>query len=301
MQIADLFRSHQPSISFEFFPPRTEKGAESLLATIHELKKLNPSFVSVTYGAGGSTRDLTHRLVLRILQETSIPAVPHLTCTCHNAPEIETILNQYAEAGVGTILALRGDPPREMPDYDRSQDTFPYASDLIRFIQEFNRSGQHPSGGFGIGVAGFPEGHPETQNRMKEMDYLKAKIDAGVDYICTQLFFDNHDFLDFRERCHLAGITVPIIAGIMPITTPGGMVRMAELAAGVHFPAKLQRDLTGLEDNPEAFAKAGTTYATEQCRELIEEGVEGLHFYTLNKSGATRQIAADLELGGSRQ
>jgi methylenetetrahydrofolate reductase (NADPH) len=300
MQISDIFRNRRPSISFEFFPPRTEKGAESLLATIHDLKELNPSFVSVTYGAGGSTRDLTHQLVLRILQETSIPAVPHLTCTCHDAPEIEAILNQYAEAGVSTILALRGDPPRDRPAYDRSQDIFQYASDLIRFIQKFNHTHQHPSGGFGIGVAGFPEGHPETQNRMKEMDYLKAKVDAGADYICTQLFFDNHDFLDFRERCHLAGITIPIIAGIMPITTPEGMVRMAELAAGVHFPAKLQRDLAGLEDSPEAFAGAGTSYATEQCRELIREGVEGLHFYTLNKSSATRQIATDLGLGGSR-
>ena len=140
MQISDIFRNRRPSISFEFFPPRTEKGAENLLATIHELKELNPSFVSVTYGAGGSTRDLTHQLVLRILQETSIPAVPHLTCTCHGASEIEAILNQYAEAGVSTILALRGDPPRDRPDYDRSQDIFQYASDLIRFIQKFNHT-----------------------------------------------------------------------------------------------------------------------------------------------------------------
>ena len=294
MHIAELLRRPKPSLSFEFFPPGSEKAAANLFGTIRELEKLNPSFVSVTYGAGGSTRTLTHQLVLRILQETSVPAVPHLTCICHSEEEIEQILNRYAEAGVETLLALRGDLPRDRPSYDRSTDSFQFAADLVSFIRDFNRRGRHPSGGFGIGVAGFPEGHPETQNRMKEMDYLKAKVDAGADYICTQLFFDNHDFLDFRDRCHLAGVRVPIIAGIMPITTASGMIRMAELAAGARFPAKLQRALAGLEDDPEAFAAAGVSYATEQCQELISAEVEGLHFYTLNKSGATKQIAADL-------
>ena len=301
MQIAEIFRGPKPSISFEFFPPKSEKGAENLFTTIHELKALNPSFVSVTYGAGGSTRELTHRLVLRILEETSIPAVPHLTCVSHNEPEIEEILVQYAAAGVGAILALRGDPPRDSPDYDRMQDAFPHAADLVSFIREFNGSDRHPTGGFGVGVAGFPEGHPESPSPLKEMDYLKAKVDAGADYICTQLFFDNHAFLDFRDRCRLAGITIPIIAGIMPITTPSGMARMAELAPGVCFPDKLQQALTGLEENLDAFASAGVSYTTDQCRELIEEDVEGLHFYTLNKSGATRQIASDLHLDNFQQ
>lgn len=296
MHIAEILRNNQPSLSFEFFPPRSEKAAGTLFDTIRELEKLNPAFVSVTYGAGGSTRTLTHQLVLRILQETSIPAVPHLTCVCHSEPEIEQILIRYAEANVGTILALRGDPPHESLCYDRSSDAFQFASDLVTFITKFNAQGNHPSGGFGIGVAGFPEGHPETQNRMREMDHLKEKVDAGADYICTQLFFDNHDFLDFRDRCRLAGITVPVIAGIMPITSPSGMKRMAELAAGARFPANLQRALAGLENDPEAFAAAGIAYATEQCRELIDAEVEGLHFYTLNRSGATKQIASDLDL-----
>jgi methylenetetrahydrofolate reductase (NADPH) len=296
MQITDIFGRKEPSISFEFFPPRSEESAERLFSAIHELKQLTPSFVSVTYGAGGSTREFTHRLVTRILEETTIPAVPHLTCVCHDRQEIEAMLDQYAEAGVGAILALRGDPPAGMPDYDRSQDAFPYAADLVAFIREFNEQGAHPTGGFGIGVAGFPEGHPETQNRITEMDHLKRKVDQGADYICTQLFFDNHSFLDFRDRCELAGIKVPVVAGIMPITSPSGMLRIAELAAGVQFPARLQQALDGLSDNPEAFATAGTEYATEQCRELIREGVKGLHFYTLNKSRATRRIAENLGL-----
>ncbi len=300
MPISDILQEHRPSISFEFFPPKTKKAASNLFGTIRELEALHPTFVSVTYGAGGSTRDLTHQLVLKILKETAIPAVPHLTCVSHDEAEIDGILDRYAQAGVDTILALRGDLPRDRADYDRTADAFPYAADLIGFIRAFNASGRHPAGGFEIGVAGFPEGHPETPNRTAEMDYLKAKVDAGADYICTQLFFDNHDFLDFRDRCELAGITVPIIAGIMPITTASGMVRMAELAAGARFPAKLLRHLDGLHDDSEGFAAAGVAYATEQCRELLEADVAGLHFYTLNKSGATKQIAGDLGLAGGR-
>lgn len=301
MHITDILSARRPAISFEFFPPKTEKAAKLLFSTIRELEMLSPSFVSVTYGAGGSTRDLTHRLVLQILTETSIPAVPHLTSVCHDEKEIEEILERYASAGVGTLLALRGDPPRDLPNYDRNADAFQYASDLVRFIRKFNDANRHPGGGFGIGVAGFPEGHPEMPNRMSEMEHLKAKVDAGADYICTQLFFDNHDFLDFRDRCRFAGINVPIIAGIMPITTASGMERMAELAAGARFPAKLLRHLDGLENDPAAFAQAGIDYAIEQCRELIEADVEGLHFYTLNKSNATKQIASELGLAPSEK
>lgn len=296
MHILDILARRRPSISFEFFPPKTDKAARKLFETIRELETLDPSFVSVTYGAGGSTRDLTHQLVLKILEETGIPPVPHLTCVCHDEREVEAILDRYAQSGVGTILALRGDPPRDQPDYDRGADAFPHAADLVRFIRSFNEAGRHPGGRFGIGVAGFPEGHPETPNRMAEMDHLKAKVDAGADYICTQLFFDNHDFFDFRERCELAGIHCPILAGIMPITSAAGMVRMAELAAGARFPAKLLRRLGGLENDRDGFAAAGIAYATEQCRELLDQAVDGLHFYTLNQSGATRQIANDLNL-----
>ncbi|MBK1834981.1 methylenetetrahydrofolate reductase [NAD(P)H] [Roseibacillus ishigakijimensis] len=292
MHINDLLAANQPSLSFEFFPPKTKAGAESLFQVIQELAVKKPSFVSVTYGAGGTTRDLTHDLVMRILQETPIPAVPHLTCVKHTREEIHAILTRYAEAGVGNILALRGDAPKNDSGYRREDDDFPYAVDLVRFIAEFNRGLSRPH--FGIGVAGFPEGHPETPNRLQELDYFKAKIDAGADYICTQLFFDNHDLLDFRDRCELAGIHVPIIAGVMPVTSRKGMVRMAELAAGARFPAKLQRALQ--EEAGDDITSLGVDYATTQCEELLREGIPGIHFYTLNKSQATLQIVDRLAL-----
>ncbi|HEX2746560.1 MAG TPA: methylenetetrahydrofolate reductase, partial [Verrucomicrobiales bacterium] len=220
MHISDIFAQHPTTFSFEFFPPKTPDGAGKLFENIARLEPCQPSFVSVTYGAGGTTREVTHDLVVRIKTETTLDPVPHLTCVCHGERDIAEILERYAVAGVSNILALRGDPPRDRVNYDRSGDAFEYAAGLVAFIKKFNDSGVHPDKrGFGIGVAGFPEGHPLTPNRLVEMDHLKAKIDAGADYICTQLFFDNHHFYDFRERCDLAGIRVPILAGIMPITT----------------------------------------------------------------------------------
>jgi methylenetetrahydrofolate reductase (NADPH) len=300
MHISDLLSQHHPSCSFEFFPPKTEKGAARLLETIRALEPLKPTFVSVTYGAGGGTRELTHELVVKIRTSTSIETIPHLTCVCHSEGDISQILTTYAEAGVGNMLALGGDPPRDLVEYDRSQDRFRYASDLVNFIRKFNETGNHPDArGFGIGVAGFPEGHPATPNRLLEMDYLKAKVDAGADYVCTQLFFDNNDFWDFRERCELAGIRVPVIAGIMPITSIKGMFRMAELALGARFPAKLQRALARCQDDPEAVERVGVHWATEQCRDLADGGVAGLHFYTLNRSTATLDIYRSLGLHDS--
>jgi methylenetetrahydrofolate reductase (NADPH) len=297
MHIRDLLATRRPSFSFEFFPPKTAASSEELYQTIRELEPLAPTFVSVTYGAGGGTRELTHDLVLRIKQTTAIPPVPHLTCVGHTRAEVEAILERYAAAGVDTILALRGDPPGNQPDYDWSQGEFQHAADLVRFIREFNASGRHPDPrGFGIGVAGFPEGHPATPNRLLELEHLKAKIDAGADYICTQLFFDNHDFLDFRDRCDLAGIHVPILAGVMPVATLSGMRRMAELAAGARFPAKLLRALDRANGDAQAVERVGIHYAAQQCAGLLDEGVDGIHFYTLNKSRATREIYASLGL-----
>jgi len=297
MHIRDLLATRRPSFSFEFFPPKTAASSEELYQTIRELEPLAPTFVSVTYGAGGGTRELTHDLVLRIKQTTAIPPVPHLTCVGHTRAEVEAILERYAAAGVDTILALRVDPPGNQPDYDWSQGEFQHAADLVRFIREFNASGRHPDPrGFGIGVAGFPEGHPATPNRLLELEHLKAKIDAGADYICTQLFFDNHDFLDFRDRCDLAGIHVPILAGVMPVTTLSGMRRMAELAAGARFPAKLLRALDRANGDAQAVERVGIHYAAQQCAGLLDEGVDGIHFYTLNKSRATREIYASLGL-----
>jgi methylenetetrahydrofolate reductase (NADPH) len=291
MHIQDIFRTHPTTFSFEFFPPKSDEGAQELFTTIAHLQELRPSFVSVTYGAGGSTRERTHDLVVRIGRETQLTAVSHLTCVCHGRDELAAILDRYAAAGVENILALGGDLPRERPDHDRSCDAFRYAEELVRFIR--SRPNAPDPRGFGVGVAGFPEGHPATPNRLKEMDYLKRKVDAGADYICTQLFFDNRDFYDFRERCTLAGIRVPIIAGIMPITSRGGMVRMAELALGTRFPAALLRAVGRCGDDA-AVARVGVHWATEQCRDLLDNGVRGIHFYTLNRSDATRQIYQNL-------
>ncbi len=297
MHIQDIFAQHATTFSFEFFPPKTDQAAGVLYTSIAELEPLGPAFVSVTYGAGGSTRQRTHDLVVRIKQTTGLDPIPHLTCVCHSEAEIDQIIQRYAQEGVSNILALGGDPPQGLADYDKAKDAFQYAADLVAFIRRFNESGAHPNPrGFGIGVAGFPEGHPATPNRFHEMDYLKAKVDAGADYICTQLFFDNHDFYDFRDRCVLAGIDVPILAGIMPISTVAGMKRMAQLAAGARFPAALLRSVGKHEADPDAVRQIGIDWATQQCRDLLDHRVRGIHFYTLNRSDATRQIYAGLGL-----
>jgi methylenetetrahydrofolate reductase (NADPH) len=300
MHIDDIFSKHPTTLSFEFFPPKSDAAWEKLYQAITELESYKPSFVSVTYGAGGSTRELTHDLVVRIKKTTPTTPVPHLTCVCHSADDIQQILERYSAAGVTNILALGGDPPRDLTSYRKQDDAFQHAADLVAFIKKFNDGGTHPDKrGFGIGVAGFPEGHPATPNRLLEMDYLKAKVDAGADYICTQLFFSNHDFYDFRERCELAGIDVPIIAGIMPITSAGGMRRMAELAAGARFPAKLLKQIARCGDDADAVRRVGIHYASEQCADLLDNGVRGIHFYTLNQSDATREIYANLGIRDS--
>ncbi len=297
MHIKDIFQTRRTTFSFEFFPPKTDRASEELFETIAQLQALEPSFVSVTYGAGGSTRGRTHDLVVRIQRETRLTAVSHLTCVCHERHEIEAILDRYEASRIENILALGGDPPRDMPGYDRSRDAFQYATQLVEFIRA-KRLDFEPRG-FGIGVAGFPEGHPATPNRLKELDFLKQKVDAGADYICTQLFFSNADFYDFRERCELAGIRVPIIAGIMPVTSKDNLVRIAELALGARVPARLLRAIAR-GDDPAAIAKVGIHWATEQCRDLLDNQVRGIHFYTLNRSDATRQIYENLGVSNSR-
>jgi methylenetetrahydrofolate reductase (NADPH) len=291
MHIRDIFADHRTTFSFEFFPPKTDAASDELFRTIASLQELQPSFVSVTYGAGGTTRDRTHDLVVRIERETNLTAVSHLTCVCHTLAEMTAILDRYAASGIQNVLALGGDPPRDRAGYDRSADAFRYADELVRFVR--SRPTADPRG-FGVGVAGFPEGHPGCPNRLAEMDHLKRKVDAGADYICTQLFFDNRDFYDFRERCELAGIRVPIVAGIMPVTSVAGMKRMAELALGARIPARLLRAVGRCGDDDEAVKRVGVHWATEQCRDLLDHSVRGIHFYTLNRSDATRQIYDNL-------
>lgn len=297
IDIRDIFSQRRTTFSFEFFPPKSPAGAEDLFHHIAELEQLRPTFVSVTYGAGGSTRQLTNDLVVRIRSETSLDPMPHLTCVCHTQADIQGILERYAAAGISKILALRGDMPRgwDIPSQGDPHKDFKYAADLVATIKRFNESGRHPlRRGFAIGVAGFPEGHPDTPNRLMELDRLKAKVDQGADFIITQLFFNNRDFYDFRDRCELAGIRIPIVAGIMPITSISGMRKMAELALGARFPAPLIRAVNRTAGDDEAVKRVGVHWATEQCRDLLDNRVAGIHLYTLNKSTATREIYATL-------
>jgi len=288
MLIKDILQNHKPSFSFEFFPPKTDAGWENLFQNISDLTPLKPQSVSVTYGAGGSTRDQTHDLVVRITRETDLTVLAHLTCIGSTREEIHEILKRYDDAEVHNILALRGDPPKGETEWKETPGGFKYATDLVAFIKE-----KFPH--FGIGVAGFPEGHPATPNRIDEIDHLKAKMDAGADYICTQMFFDNRDFYDFRDRCRLAGIRQPIIAGLMPVTSAKGMRRMAGFALGSRFPAPLIKAVEACPDDA-AVEKAGIHWLTEQVRDLIHHDIDGIHFYTLNKSYATRQVYETLTL-----
>lgn len=292
MLVKDILNRTKISFSFEFFPPKSENAWERLFQTIADLMPLKPSWVSVTYGAGGSTRENTHKLVVRIKKETDLTVVSHLTCVGSSRKEIESILEKYSDNGIRNILALKGDP-QDGRNESELQDDFDHAVDLVAFIKRY-----FP--GMSIGVAGFPEGHPDTPNRLKEIEYLKAKVDAGADYIITQLFFDNRDFYDFCERCELAGIHVPIIAGIMPIISLNGMSRMAEIASGARFPAPLIKSIARAKID-KYVEKVGVHWATGQVRDLTDNNVRGIHFYTLNNAKATLQIYESLGVKDSRQ
>lgn len=295
MHAQDIFESGRTTFSFEFFPPKTPEAGSVLFGNIAELQTLKPTFVSVTYGAGGTTRQVTQDLVLRLKRETTLDPMPHLTCVCQKICDLDSILERYAQAGISNILALRGDPPRDASGHRFEDDDLKRAAELVAHIKRFNDRGiHHDPRGFGVSVAGFPEGHPGTPNRLVEIEHLKAKVEAGADYIVTQLFFDNRDFYDFRDRCRLAGIRVPIVAGVMPITTLSGMRRMAELAQGARFPAPLLRAVNRTDGSSESVGRVGVHWATEQCRDLLDHDVDGVHFYTLNKSTATREVYATL-------
>ena len=279
-----------PVFSFEFFPPKKTEDWAKLFHTISELIPFNPSYVSVTYGAGGSTRSRTHDLVTKIQRETGLTVVSHLTCICSDKEEIAHILDDYSKHGITNVLALRGDLPPGSTSYEEATKDFPHAIDLVRFIVE-----NFPE--TGVGVAGFPEGHPQTPNRLQEIEHLKAKVDQGADYIVTQLFFDNRDFFDFVGRCTLAGINVPIIPGIMPVTTKKGLIRMSELALGARVPAALLKKVLEAP-NDEEVARIGIEWATKQVRNLIDNHIKGIHFYTLNNAEATRKIFQNIAESG---
>lgn len=282
MLVKEILNSNRPSLSLEFFPPKTKAGFDKLFQVISDLMQLKPSYASVTYGAGGSTRDDTANLVVQIQKDMGLTVISHLTCVGSTRDELMSILEKAAESYIENILALRGDLPKGETVWKHLENGFDYAADFVSFIKK-----NYPH--ICIGVAGFPEGHPLTPNRLKEIEYLKAKVDAGADYIVTQLFFDNRDFYDFCERCELAGIHVPVIAGVMPITTRKGMIRLAELAEGARFPAVLLRSVARAE-NDEYFEEVGIHWAAEQLLDLVNNDVRGIHLYTLNRSRAILKI-----------
>ncbi len=293
MQMKNILSRNHRCFSFEFFPPRDAEASVQLFKSINDLIPLSPAYVSVTYGAVGSTRELTHDLVVRINRETNLTVVSHLTCVGSGRDEIYRILEKYQASGIENIMALRGDPPEGQKGFVKPENGFSYAGQLVAYIKK-----HFPK--MGIGVAGYPEGHPETPNRLKELDYLKMKVDEGADYICTQLFFDNRDFFDFCERCDIAGIHVPILAGIMPVTSRKGMMRLADKTLCVRYPARLMKAIARANSD-EYVEKVGIQWATEQVRDLIDAGVKGVHFYTFNKARATRGIYESLGVTSSAQ
>lgn len=293
MKVADILENTSTAFSFEFFPPKTEEGSHKLIQNVKELVPLKPAYVSVTYGAGGTTRKRTHDLVMKLMDMTTIPVVPHLTCVGDTRDQIYNMVGEYADKGVSNVLVLRGDAPKGDERVAPPTDGFAYAADMVAFVKR-----HFPN--IGIGVAGFPEGHPETPNRLAEMEHLRHKVDQGADYICTQMFFDNRDYYDFCERCALAGITIPVLAGIMPITSRKGLYRMAELAAGSRFPAALARALDRVEDDAKV-KNVGVHWASSQISDLLDNNVPGIHIYTLNQSSASKNIYETLGVSDSTQ
>jgi len=282
-----LAEREEPLFSFEFFPPKTEEGEKNLLAAVEALKPLNPAFVSVTYGAGGSTRDKTLEVVDRIRSDYGLEAMAHFTCVAATVDELRATLDSLSELGVENVLALRGDPP-EGGEWTATDGGLSYSSELVELIAT-----EYPQ--FAIGAACFPETHIAATNPEDDLRHLKEKVDKGVDVLVTQLFFENDLYFDFVERARAIGIETPIVPGVMPITNVAQITRIAELC-GSDLPAALQSELEARADNPEAVQEFGVAYATLQCAELLAGGAPGIHFYTLNRSPATRAILSALRL-----
>ncbi len=285
-KISDILR-RGTSYSFEFFPPRTPEAEATLERALRDLEPLHPSYVSVTYGAGGSTRERTHGLVVQILRETSITPMAHLTCVGHTREELHEIVVRYRDAGIENVLALGGDPPK---DSDLPPGELHYAVELVRLVRQV--------GDFSVGVAAHPEPHPRSPSKEEDRLHTAEKL-AEADFAITQFFFEAEHYFDLVEGLRRHGVDKPVIAGIMPVTSLSGIKRMAELQ-GSEFPAWLADRLYAVGDDPEAVRAAGVEEATKLCRALLEGGAPGLHFYTLNRSTATLEIYASLGLTSAR-
>ncbi len=286
MKIKAILEKVRPSFSFEFFPPKDNEGFDKLFTTITQLKPCQPTYVSVTFGAGGSTRTKTIDLVGRIKNEIGLESMAHLTCVGSDKEYIAAILDTLQAQGIQNILALRGDPPQGQEEFEKPENGFAYANELVAFIRA--------NYDFCIGVAGHPEGHMECPDKKADLDHLKRKVDAGADFIVTQLFFDNRFYFDFIDRAQNLGIQVPIIPGIMPILNVKQVQRFTKMC-GSTIPAWLMERLEAVQDDPETVRQLGIDHATEQCEDLLQEGAPGIHFYTLNRSNATLKILESLK------
>ncbi len=294
MKISDLLRfareRGEPVFSFEFFPPKTDEGVAALFQTVEALRPLAPAYVCVTYGAGGSTRARTLELVKRLKHEAEVEAMAHVTCVGSSRDEIAAVLDELAEAGVRNVMALRGDPPRGETVFTPHPDGFRYASELVEFIRS-----QPQRWGFCLGAAAYPEGHLETRDLSRDVANLKRKVDAGADFLVTQLFFDNARYFQFVERARAAGIAVPILPGIMPIQTVEQIERMTRMC-GASLPRMLRAAMDVRREDAEAARELGLAFATLQCSDLLRRGAPGVHFYTLNRSPSTRAILSALRI-----
>ena len=289
MRIDDyLARKGDPAFSFEFFPPKTPAGEENLYEALRQLQPLEPAYVSVTYGAGGATRDKTIEIVSHVREKFGLEAMAHFTCVNATADELRRTLDELRDAGVENVLALRGDPPSGEERWTKTEGGLEYSRELVEMLRD-----EYP--GFAIGAAAFPETHIHASSPEDDLRYLKEKVDAGAQFLITQLFFDNRHYFDFVARARAAGIDVPIIPGVMPITSSEGIKRMTALS-GSALPAGLAAALEIRKDHPEAVAELGVSYATLQCADLLAGGAPGIHFYTLNRSPATRAILSALKL-----
>jgi methylenetetrahydrofolate reductase (NADPH) len=282
-RIRDLFNHQEHGYSFELFPPKTDKGFANLLKTIAQLCELNPDYISCTYGAGGGNRDKTFDVVQHIEAQHRVIGMAHLTCVLNTKDDIKAIVEDIKARGIRNILALRGDPPKDQPDWQPTEKNFKYSSELVAFLRE--RFGDY----FGIGVAGFPEGHILCPDREKDAEFLKVKIGAGADFVITQLFFDNTDYFAYVERLHKIGVDVWVIPGILPITNYEALLRFSSLC-GATVTDEVKRIFAPLQDDQEATVKAGIEFAIRQCRELLDGGAPGIHFYCLNKVHPTAEI-----------
>jgi len=289
VKISELFQAGGRRLfSFEFFPPKTDAGGQALERTIRELSDLSPAFVSVTYGAGGSTRAKTVDLVQWIEREARLTAMAHLTCVGASQDEIGAVLERLVDAGIENVMVLRGDPPAGETSFQRVAGGFSYAADLVHYIRKrFGRT-------LCLGGAGNPEGHVECRDLDRDIMHLKAKVDAGLDFVVTQLFFDNRVYFDFVKRARAAGIHVPIVPGLMPIRTVAGIERMTGLS-GASIPPALLAELHRCRADDAAVAALGIAQTTAQAVELLHGGAPGIHFYTLNQSPATRVILTALK------